>query len=193
MSSIALINKHLSPPLTPESQVESISIPIKPTLTAQQSDFRQAMSCLAAAVNIITTDGEGGKSGFTASAVCSVTDTPPTLLICLNRHSSVYATFKANQVLCVNTLAEHQRDLSQLFSSKIPMQQRFEQDQWHTLTTGAPVLKQAAVAFDCKISSIQQVGTHDVFFCEVLATQQSQDVQGLVYFNRNYHRLQQHD
>ena len=45
------------------------------------------MARLGAAVNIITTDGPGGKRGFTASAVCSVTDSPPTLLVCLNRSS----------------------------------------------------------------------------------------------------------
>ena len=44
-----------------------------------QQTFRDAMSCMGAAVNIITTDGPAGRAGFTASAVCSVTDTPPTL------------------------------------------------------------------------------------------------------------------
>lgn len=40
-----------------------------------QQTFRDAMSCMGAAVNIITTDGPAGRAGFTASAVCSVTDT----------------------------------------------------------------------------------------------------------------------
>ncbi|STH73084.1 oxidoreductase, flavin:NADH component [Escherichia coli] len=38
-----------------------------------QQTFRDAMSCMGAAVNIITTDGPAGRAGFTASAVCSVT------------------------------------------------------------------------------------------------------------------------
>ncbi len=46
-------------------------------------DYRDAMACLGAAVNIVTTDGRAGRAGFTASAVCSVTDNPPTLLVCL--------------------------------------------------------------------------------------------------------------
>ncbi|SPW39702.1 oxidoreductase, flavin:NADH component [Escherichia coli] len=36
-----------------------------------QQTFRDAMSCMGAAVNIITTDGPAGRAGFTASAVCS--------------------------------------------------------------------------------------------------------------------------
>lgn len=42
-----------------------------------RNDFRQALSLLSAAVNIITTDGPHGRFGLTASAVCSVTDAPP--------------------------------------------------------------------------------------------------------------------
>ncbi len=50
---------------------------------ADKASFRDAMAHVGAAVNIITTDGPAGRAGFTASAVCSVTDTPPTLLVCL--------------------------------------------------------------------------------------------------------------
>ncbi|EPA9912692.1 pyrimidine utilization flavin reductase protein F, partial [Cronobacter sakazakii] len=41
---------------------------------SEQQAFRDAMSRLGAAVNIVTTDGPAGMAGFTASAVCSVTD-----------------------------------------------------------------------------------------------------------------------
>ncbi len=46
--------------------------------TPDKQTFRDAMACVGAAVNIITTDGPAGMAGFTASAVCSVTDSPPT-------------------------------------------------------------------------------------------------------------------
>ena len=66
-----------------------------------QHTFRQGMANLGAAVNVITTDGGAGQAGFTASAVCSVTDTPPTLLVCLNRSASVFETFKKqSSVMC---------------------------------------------------------------------------------------------
>ncbi len=70
-----------------------------------QQTFRDAMSCMGAAVNIITTDGPAGRAGFTASAVRSVTDTPPTLLVCLNRGASVWPVFNENRTLCVIHLA----------------------------------------------------------------------------------------
>lgn len=48
-----------------------------PVSSVEKQQFRNAMARLGAAVNIITTDGPAGRAGFTASAVCSVTDTPP--------------------------------------------------------------------------------------------------------------------
>lgn len=84
-------------------------------MTPDKQTFRDAMACVGAAVNIITTDGPAGMAGFTASAVCSVTDSPPTLLVCLNRGASVWPTFSENRTLCVNTLSAGQEPLSNLF------------------------------------------------------------------------------
>ena len=83
-----------------------------------QQTFRDAMSCMGAAVNIITTDGPGGRAGFTASAVCSVTDTPPTLLVCLNRGASVWPVFNENRTLCVNTLSAGQSRFQTFLAAK---------------------------------------------------------------------------
>ena len=108
-----------------------------------QQTFRDAMSCMGAAVNIITTDGPAGRAGFTASAVCSVTDTPPTLLVCLNRGASVWSVFNENRTLCVNTLSAGQELLSNLFGGKTPMEHRFAAARWQTGVTGCPQLEEA--------------------------------------------------
>lgn len=154
-----------------------------------KKEYRDAMARLGSAVNIITTDGPGGRAGFTASAVCSVTDTPPTLLVCLNRSASVHAAFTQNQVLCVNTLADCHESLSNLFGGKTPMEQRFEAAEWARLATGSPILTDALVSFDCKVTQITSVGTHDILFCEAVALRRNDDSHGLVYFDRRYHPL----
>ena len=153
--------------------------------------YREAMARLGAAVNVITTDGPGGRAGFTASAVCSVTDTPPTLLVCANRTNDSYAAFKANGVLCVNVLTHGQQDLSTIFAGLTDrtMEGRFEAGVWQTLATGAPVLEGDAVSFDCRITQTVEVGTHDVFFCEVEAVLTGAVHEGLIYFGRGYHRI----
>jgi flavin reductase len=150
-------------------------------------DYRDAMACLGAAVNIVTTDGSAGRAGFTASAVCSVTDNPPTLLVCMSRGSSAYASVIKNSVVCVNVLSARHQQLSRLFGGGIPVDDRFAAAAWSTLETGAPVLAECAVAFDCRIIDVAAVGTHDVLFCRVVALQRSDSVNNLIYFGRDYH------
>lgn len=161
----------------------------EPVPVVEKQAFRNAMSRLGAAVNIITTDGPAGRAGFTASAVCSVTDSPPTLLVCLNRAASVYAVFEQNKTLCVNTLAAGHESLSTLFGGKTPMAERFIAAEWSTLTTGSPVLAGAVASFDCEVTQVMQVGTHDILVCEARALISSEGAQGLMWFDRGYHHL----
>jgi flavin reductase len=155
--------------------------------------YREAMARLGAAVNVITTDGPAGRRGFTASSVCSVTDAPPTLLVCLNRTSDSNAAVKGNGILCVNTLSAAQQHLSPVFAGMIEGEyaERFDRAQWGTLATGAPVLGGALVSFDCRVAQVTEIGTHSVFFCEVVAvhTADDDDGGGLIYFRRCYHKV----
>ena len=153
--------------------------------------YRDAMSRLGAAVNIITTDGPAGRRGFTASAVCSVTDDPPTLLVCMNRTSDSAPMFLGNMVLCVNVLTHDQRDLSPVFAgaTEIPAEDRFRVGSWGVLETGSPVLDGATVSFDCRVVQVTDIGTHHVLFCEVTDIITNGAAQGLIYFNRGYHPL----
>ncbi len=153
---------------------------------AVQKGFGEAMSRLGAAVNIITTDGSAGRHGLTASAVCSVTDTPPTVLVCVKRAAGAHDVLKANGVLCVNILAGRHRNLSADFGNHgISVEQRFAGGSWRQLATGAPVLADAAANLDCRIASVAEV----VFFCEVRGIATAPQPEGLIYFNRLYHPI----
>ena len=165
--------------------------PNKDASVIERFQFRNAMAQLGAAVNVITTTGTGGWLGFTASAVCSVTDDPPTMLVCMNRGSVLNEEFKAAGVLCVNTLASVQEPLSELFAGvgSVPMAERFGHAAWSVLETGAPVLDGAVASVDCRIVQVTEVGTHSVMFCEAVACRVGEAREGLIYFGRAYHRV----
>jgi flavin reductase len=152
-----------------------------------KADFRNGMARLGAAVNIVTTDGPGGKAGFAATAVCSVTDSPPTLLVCLNRASSAFAAVRDNGVVCVNVVGDAHQPLCNLFGGKTPMDQRFSAASWSALETGAPALNGALVSFDCRIESSYDGGTHAVLICKVVAIVEGGEGRPLIYFERAYH------
>jgi len=156
-----------------------------------QHEFRDAMSRLAAAVNIITTDGRAGRVGFTATAVCSVTDAPPTILVCMNLGSRRFAAFAENRVLCVNVLDPVQARLSDLFARKdVELDRCFAAAHWEALGTGSPALEGAAVCLDCKIVQISEVGTHGVLLCEVQGVRSKPRSGALLWHNRAYVPIQ---
>ncbi|MBV1835315.1 MULTISPECIES: flavin reductase [Novacetimonas] len=151
--------------------------------------YRDAMARLGAAVNVVTTGTMEDPAGFTASAVCSVTDDPPTLLVCLNRTSRVRSRFREGAAMCINVLSASQQDISGVFASAAEQHERFASGHWRTLTTGAPVLEEAVASFDCRIERIVEVGTHSVMFGAVESLRNGSSHGGLIYFNRTYHML----
>jgi flavin reductase (DIM6/NTAB) family NADH-FMN oxidoreductase RutF len=152
------------------------------------AEFREAVSKLASTVTVVTTGGPHGFAGVTCSAFCTVSDSPPTILVCVSRKSAANEILKANGVLCVNALCETQVDLSNLFSGvgQVPMAERFTDESWHQLQTGSPHCRNAVASFDCRISGVHDIGTHSVLLAEVLAAAYSADRTPLVYRSRRY-------
>jgi flavin reductase len=178
------MNGHSTQPVAPPWTADPARIPL------DRQKYRNAMAKLAAAVNIVTSVGEAGPCGFTASAVCSVTDDPPTLLVCVNRASQSHPAISKTQILCVNTIASGQEELAAAFAGGVKdMAGRFDGGVWSTAITGAPLLDGAAAAFDCRVVDTAKIGTHEVFYCEVLAVRQGTDSGGLVYYDRKFQRL----
>lgn len=150
-------------------------------------DYRDAMALLGGAVNIISSDGAGGRVGFAATAVCSVSDRPPTLLVCTNRSSSSYKPIIQNAVLCVNTLSSDDKELAQVFGGqrgRVP--DRFAYGDWARGESGSPILTTAIASFDCRLVNAYENGTHDIFVCEVLVSSSQSQRHGLFYYKRRY-------
>lgn len=172
---------------------------VKSIVTENQAvnplSYRNAMSQFAGAVNIVTTNGVAGRRGLTLSAGCSVSDSPATILICLQRVHTANQMFKENGVFAFNVLQSKQQFLADAFagSGGLSADERFALGQWDELATGAPVLRNALASFDCKITSWQEHATHHVVFGEVQALRQIEHAaegdEALVYLNRAYHRL----
>lgn len=157
-----------------------------------RQSFRNAMARLGAAVTIVTTDGPAGRAGLTASAVCSVTDDPPTLLVCVNRAASSLPVLRANGVLCVNLLAASQQALSNRFAGMdggATMEERFAVGAWHAGETGVPLLDGAVASLECSIADIVEKGTHSVLFAQVRSVVFGPEGPALVWWGRAYHPL----
>jgi flavin reductase len=153
------------------------------------SHYRDAMSRVAGAVHIVTTNGQAGQGGFTATAVASVSDTPPTLLVCVNRSSRSAALLKDNGLFCINTLVEADLELADVFAGRTGLmrEQRFLKGDWDQSEGEPPRLVTALVALQCKIIDLRPVATHDIIIGEALSVCFGQVSKPLVYHDRGYH------
>jgi flavin reductase len=163
----------------------------EPVVTVAAPVFREAMSRLGAAVHVVATAGPGGKAGFTATAVCSVSDAPPTLLVCLNRKSQGGPVLRENKVFCVNTLGADGEALADVFAGRtgLATADRFTAGLWASMKTGAPALSAAVVAFDCRVMEIRAVASHNVIFGAVVDIRLGPAGPALVYHERAYKRV----
>ena len=162
----------------------------KPLDTARfAAEFKLGMRSLAGAVNLITCRRDGRLYGMTATAVCSATAEPPTVLACINRSATTHGAVAAAEIFCVNVLRPEDRELSALFSGTAKGEERFRPEQWQTLSTGAPVLKNALVAFDCRVVNRMAHGTHTVFLGEVQQLLIGRKGKALLYADGQYAKL----
>lgn len=149
--------------------------------------FRNAMAKVCGSVNLITTSGEAGRGGFIATAMCSVTDDPPTLLVCMNQKSQQCDTFIRNGCFCVNVLGEDDQELARIFAGKVAdMDERYAAAEWQKLDTGAPVLRSAITACDCVLADRYEIGTHHILIGRIVGHRVQDGARSLLYFDRQF-------
>lgn len=150
--------------------------------------YRDAMARFAGAVHVVTTDGQAGKRGATVIAACSVSDTPPTVLVCLNRENAKNDAFTRNGNFALNTLAGGQQALAEAFSGQtgLPVEERFSLAEWDRIASGAPTLVGALAVFDCEIIDTKDHATHRILFGKVAGIRIGDNLHPLMYFNRGY-------
>ena len=158
-------------------------------LDEQRLRFRDAMASLSAAVNVITTEGEEGRCGITATAVCSVTDTPPSVMVCINANSAMNPVFQENRRLCVNVLNHEQELMARHFAGMtgVSMEDRFRLEEWQLGALGQPVLRNTLASLEGEIEQIQSIGTHQMYLVQIKQIALSEAGNGLIYFKRNFH------
>lgn len=164
--------------------------PAHPELTAS---FLRAMSSLAATVTVAAAASPtAGRTGATATAVCSLSTEPPMMVVCLNRESSLAKMLRVTGWFSINLLASGQESIAADFSGRTGLQgeERFG-PQWHAHKSGAPVLDGAVATCICRIGNSMQQATHTVIIGEVHDVVMASDPPPppLVYHDRRFTTL----
>ncbi|OIJ94399.1 hypothetical protein BIV25_22610 [Streptomyces sp. MUSC 14] len=131
--------------------------------------FREIFGSFPTAVAVITAvDDQGEPRGFTCNAVCSVSASPPLLLIGVDKRSQTLPALLSAQAFVVNFLSASGQEASQVFAGK--GQDKFAAVEWRPseLAAGAPILSGVALAYaECRVVQTVEAGDHWLFIARV--------------------------
>jgi flavin reductase (DIM6/NTAB) family NADH-FMN oxidoreductase RutF len=140
-----------------------------PQATPSQTLFQQAMRQLTGGVTLVTTRHDGVNIGLTATAVCSLSASPPRLLTCVNAKGATYRALSASRRMCVNILALDHRDLAMRFAGMTDRgdADMFAMGDWALSEESPPRLADALASFDCEIDMIMETMSHGVVIGDI--------------------------
>lgn len=148
--------------------------------------FKKVMRRFAANVNVITSADGDALNGMTATAVCSVSADPPSVLVIVNRDNRSHPIIKNSSSFAVNVLSAEQKHLAQHFASR--PSDPFASIAHSIGKTGCPLIKGADAYLECVVIQETEVGSHTIFVGRIVASQTFNE-QPLLYHAGEYRLL----
>jgi flavin reductase (DIM6/NTAB) family NADH-FMN oxidoreductase RutF len=132
------------------------------------SDFRATMARFASGVTVVTTTLDQSYFGLTVSAFCSVSLTPPLILVSLDLTSQTFPIIRQSGVFAVNILAQEQEPLALRFASKDQQRKTFADIPLRVGETGAPLFAESLARIECRLAGMYPGGDHALMLGEVV-------------------------
>lgn len=139
-------------------------------MALDKSFYRQVLGHFTTGVAILTTRSSAGLAGMTINSFCSVSLSPPLVLVCVDRGSYTLPGLRESGIFVVNILTDQQEHLARGFAR--PSEARYKHfcyaNYW-LAATGAPVLSDALAFVDVRIVNEHPGGDHVIMLGEVQA------------------------
>lgn len=127
-----------------------------------EQQFKEAMGRFAGAINAITTFSDTTPAGLIATAVCSLSAEPPSVIVCVNKTASAHDAILNNGYFGVSLLSPSQAHVVSRFNTEKGAA-RFDPEHWDLDNGKAPVLNNAPVGLVCKIGNCFDGFSHTIF------------------------------
>lgn len=149
--------------------------------------FRKVLSQFAAGVTIVTTRHGDEIHGLTANSFCSVSLSPPLVLVCVDKDAHSHDLIHRSGNFAVNILTAAQEALARRFATNnLSAAERFAGIQHHIEITGAPILEESLGWLDCKLFAAHAGGDHTIFVGEVVALGEHPGDESLLFYQSKY-------
>ncbi|MEJ5082559.1 MULTISPECIES: flavin reductase family protein [unclassified Ochrobactrum] len=160
------------------------------TAPVEAVELKTAMRQLAGGVSVVTAGRGEHKSGATVTSATALSMDPPTIIVNINRGSSVWPVISRHNHFCVNILSSTQQEIADRFAGKggIKGAARYEGAEWFELESGALALSGALSSIDCAVDDVIERHTHAIIIGRALKIVSSAG-EPLVYHNGGYRSL----
>lgn len=154
--------------------------------------MKQGMRRLASGVCVLSarlSDGEAFV--MTVSSVTSVSDNPPSLLVCINRQIQRHEELlPSGSRFAINLLNVNQTEISNLCAGRYEDRDRLSLGEWHEDDNGL-LLTDSQASFCCRTDKVVSYGTHEILLGRIEQVKiHNTDVNPLIYSNGSYGRFQ---
>ena len=129
-------------------------------------DYRNALSCFATGVTVVTTHWDEQDWAMTSNSFASVSLDPKMVLWSIRKQASSHPAFAHAGGYTVSVLSAEQEPLAHQFSTG-SLTQRFAGVDTERLSSGRLKLGRALAWFDCKLVQVVSAGDHDILLGEV--------------------------
>lgn len=158
------------------------------------SKFKEAMGLMTSSVTILAArNPDGLRCGMTATAVCSLSMDPPSLVICVNKSTKTMEVIDAAGTFSVNILDEEQEHVANAFArhadDDVLAEGKFQQSRWADHNDGVPVLEGSLSGIVCRVKARADGGSHWIVVGEVQDVVNDRSKRALLYGAKKYQRV----
>jgi flavin reductase (DIM6/NTAB) family NADH-FMN oxidoreductase RutF len=159
-------------------------------MTIASDDLRRVMRQWATGVTLVTTSVDQVMHGMTVSSFCSISLSPPLILVSLSNDARTRELISQSQRFAVSILAQGQQDLADRFAGRVPDAANRFQDVDHRITGLGNPIPEGCIAFlDCLVTETYEAGNHSILIGQVQDLEIVQSASPLVYYDRDYREL----
>ena len=145
--------------------------------------FKELMKRFAAGVTLVTFNENNTFGGLTVSSFCSLSMTPPLVLICIDRKIVSHDSLEKADTFGVNICNSEQGKLAWDFANSNIDKNELIKSLPHTLTKlGTPLLDGCLATMECKITQKYDGGDHTIFVGQVEEGNVDEKAKPLVYY-----------
>ena len=151
------------------------------------STFRRLLGRFASGIAIITARDGDRDVGMTVSAFCSVSLSPPLVLVCVDRKASMHDLLLSHPKLGISIVGSEHEAHSRRFADKKEAR-RFDGVPFTRGESSVMLLDDATAQLECQLVSHHAAGDHTIFIAEVERGAMG-DAEPLLHFSGRYAQL----